>query len=118
MVLRCRDDREWCSVSGVLPSASPDEPETLYNLRCRCLTRGTAGGQGRTIQLENLDLGVRIPVPLGPATEKGPRSYSFRDAGFETSLDLRDGQTAVVGKATMSGSRDALILVVSARITE
>ena len=119
LVLRCRDDREWCSVTGVLPSEAAEGPETAYNLRCRCLTRGTGAGQARTIQLENLDLGVRIPVPAGPGPEKGPRpNYTFRDAGFETSLDLKDGQTAVVGKATMSGSRDALILVVSARITD
>lgn len=119
LVLRCRDDREWCSVSGVLPSDSLEGPETQYNLRCRLLTRGAGAGQARSIQLENLDLGVRFPVPAGPVPEKGPRpNYSFRDAGFETSLDLKDGQTAVVGKATVSGSRDALILVVSARITD
>jgi hypothetical protein len=115
-VLRCRDNGDRCSASGVIPSPQPNFPEMMYNFRCRCFTRNGPEAQGRFIQLDDLELGVRIPVPAS-ADEKPPR-FAYRDAGFQTGLDIREGQTAIVGKASLQGTTDALILAVTARVVD
>jgi hypothetical protein len=40
------------------------------------------------------------------------------NSGIRTDVDVREGQKVVVGKSNISGSVDALILIVTAKVVE
>ncbi|HTT65681.1 MAG TPA: secretin N-terminal domain-containing protein [Bryobacteraceae bacterium] len=63
----------------------------------------TDAPDGRLIRLDNLRLSMALP--------------GDRHAGFNTEITVREGQKVVVGKSNM-GSDQALILVVTAKLTE
>jgi hypothetical protein len=67
--------------------------------------------KGNVVRVGRLQLIVRVPSPTAKGTE-------YRAAGFTTSIDLREGQSAVVGKANIDGSKNALILVVTAKVVD
>jgi hypothetical protein len=58
----------------------------------------------RMIRLQNLSLHVGV--------EPG------RETSIKTDVDLREGQKVVVGKASVNGAEEALVLVLSARLVE
>jgi hypothetical protein len=74
--------------------------------------------RGRLIRIDGLkldaDLLVRTQEQAGPSTV----SYQTVDAGFNTDIDVREGQKVVVGKAAIGGTNNALILVITAKVLE
>jgi hypothetical protein len=72
------------------------------------------GPAPRTVRLDKLDLGFR----LKSFTDAAKTQYQFMPSGIQTNLDAREGQKTVVGKANMTGTEDAIILVVTPRVIE
>lgn len=109
-------DRGKIESSGVTGSLFPaptgvlNSPETptfyQYNLSRVSLTQDAAGKE--SIQIELFKFGVSVPIKFGPQT-------SYRDVGIVTPLSLREGEMAVVGTANISGSDEAIIVVISVK---
>ncbi len=98
-VVRGRDG-EGGSTSGVI-AGSADAAAT-YGLSYEHAT--VSGDSPRVIRIDKLHLGLRVK--------------STFDSGLNTSIDVREGQKAVVGKSNMNGSDEALILVVTGKVVE
>jgi Bacterial type II/III secretion system short domain len=82
-----------------------------YNFNNVRLALDAAGKD--TIQIQGFGFNVSTPV----LTEgSGPTAkFQYRDNGINTSLNLREGEMAVVGTANLGSSDEAMIVVVSAR---
>jgi len=104
---------ESSGVTGSLfptPSGILNTPETpafyQYNLQRVSLTQDAAGKE--SIQIEMFKFGVSVPIKFGQQT-------SYKDVGILTPLSLREGEMAVVGTANISGSDEAIIVVISVK---
>jgi hypothetical protein len=81
--------------------AGPDK--TFYDFTVNPSTV-TEDPKGRLIRLDNLTLNLHLPGGLA--------------AGIYTEITVREGQKVVVGKSNMGGADQALILVITAKVTE
>jgi hypothetical protein len=70
------------------------------------------GGKGNSVALENFQFSARVPY------EYVQGQVQFMDLGFNTDLNVFEGQKVVVGKSHIGPSNEALILVLSARVVE
>jgi hypothetical protein len=114
LVVRSRDGQNG-EVSGVVPASSTQPVKTFYNFGFRS-ARITSDDKGRVIRIDGLRLGARVPIAT-TVGEKGTQ-VQYSNTGVNTDIDVREGQKVVVGKANVDGSRDALILVVTAKVVE
>ena len=98
-------DGERFTVAGVLPNL-PGEPgyEPEYEIYATMRLSGNDNGQ-RTLRLDDLMFAASVPV-----------SSDIRHVRFSTSVDIREDQQVVVGKASVADA--ALILVMTANIVE
>jgi len=72
-----------------------------------------SGDKGRIVRINNLKLGMRVPV----ATGTPPTTYF--DVGINTDVDVPEGKKVVVGKtSSIEGPDSALILVISAKVVD
>jgi hypothetical protein len=69
---------------------------------------------GDTVRFDSLSLALNFPAETIGSDGK-PRSYT-ESRGFNTSLDLRIGQMAVVGKSNFEVGNNSLITVITAKI--
>jgi hypothetical protein len=69
----------------------------------------TSEGKERTIRINDLVLQLEF-------TLKG--NSQNRQAAISTSIDVREGQKVVVGKANIDNADNALILVLAAKVVE
>lgn len=106
-VIRTRVDR-GAEVSAALSGGSP---QTIASYRFGRATVIT-DEKGRTIRLDGLKLGMRIPVPFGNSG-----NLSYMDTGVSTDIDVREGQKAVVGKTAAEGEKTSFF-VVMAKVVE
>jgi hypothetical protein len=110
IVLRS-SEKDSVSTTGVV--SLPGEPTkgVMYNFGY-----STAGPEeaGDTVRFDKLSLNLNFPVETIGSDGK-PRSYDER-RGFSTSLDLRIGQMAVVGKMNFEVGNNSLITVITAKI--
>jgi hypothetical protein len=72
--------------------------------------------RGRSVRVDGLRLNAQVPV--GRQVGDGRTDYHYTEAGFVTDVDIREGQKVVVGKATVDGSNQALILVITAKVLD
>jgi hypothetical protein len=114
MVIRVRDGQGG-SVSGIAPATS-EGYKIFYNFEFRTANI-TEGADGRTIRLNHLKLGAKVPLLLPGPAEKSS-NVQYQNTGIETDVDVRDGKKVVVGKANTDGSSGAMILVVTAKIVD
>ena len=105
-VLRGRDGREG-NTSGILPGSS-----SAYDFRYRSAT--VSGGTPRVVHINGMGLLVRTPT--GGRNQKGEMEY--RNAGLNTDIDVAEGQKVVVGKSSVNGSDEAMILIVTAKVVQ
>ena len=91
------------TASGVIAGARADTPKTQYDFTVRPSTV-TEDPKGRLIRLDSLTLNLHLPGGLA--------------AGIYTEITVREGQKVVVGKSNMGGADQALILVITAKVTE
>ena len=96
------------SVSGLLPSVSSDSTQsTSYTFRTHSVGI-TSEGKERTIRINDLFLQLEF-------WDKG---HASQHAVISTSIDAREGQKVVVGKANIDNADSALILVLTAKVVE
>lgn len=105
-VLRNRDGREG-STNGSLPSSN-----AVYDFRYRSAT--VSSGTPRVVHIDAMQLSVRTPT----ANRDKDGHVIFTSSGINTDIDAGEGQKIVVGKSSINGSDDALILVVTAKVVE
>jgi hypothetical protein len=97
------------SVSGLLPSVSSDSAQlTSYTFRTNSVGIASEGRE-RTIRINDLTLQLEFTV-------KG--SNVSQHAVISTSIDAREGQKVVVGKANIDNADSALILILTAKVIE
>jgi hypothetical protein len=68
--------------------------------------------EGNTVALERFKFAAILPYSTVPDKTE------FMSLGFDTDLTLRGGQKVVVGKSHIGETKDALILVLSARVVD
>ncbi len=107
-------------VSGVGPVASPELPAPMKFTMAFNEASMPTGGRDRTVRLDGLSFTASVPLRFEPpVTSKsasiGP-GYQYQDVTIHSDVDIPEGQKVVVGKAGVSGSGNALILVLTAKI--
>lgn len=100
------------SGSAQMPASDADLPTSLYQIRCTSTAISAAGAQ-RTVRLDNFRLNIRVPYRTG-----GSGVFNYADLGFNTHLDVREGQKVVVGQSKVGQGDSALVLVLTARVAE
>jgi len=70
--------------------------------------------ESKSVYLRQLKIGLEVPVVREEPGGKGPQTV-YRSVGFNTNLEVSEGQQMVVGKAGL-GSGWALIAVISVKI--
>jgi hypothetical protein len=105
-VLRNRDGREG-STNGSLNSTGAS-----YDFRYRSAT--VSNGTPRIVHIDAMTLNVKTPTPH---VDKDGRVI-YNNSSINTDIDAGEGQKVVVGKSSINGSDDALILVVTAKVAE
>ena len=99
-------------VSGVVNGGPAlDGARTISQVKFRSASVST-DEKGRTIRIDALKVGLRIPVSTGE------KQYNYIDTGINTDVDVREGQKVVVGKSNMDGSDRASIVVLTAKVVE
>ena len=107
--LRGRDD-EAGELSGTAALEGAPAAST-YNFKYNS-ARVVKDEKGTLVKLGRVSFGLRMPSnnPAG--------GVSWNDAGFQTSIDLRDGQKVVVGKSRVGGEQRSLIVVMTAKVAD
>ncbi|MCI0665493.1 MAG: hypothetical protein L0220_30915 [Acidobacteria bacterium] len=110
-------DRGRVESSGVTGSLFPtpvgvaNSPENPSFYQCSLsrvsLTQDAAGKE--SIQIDLFKFGVSVPIRVGS------NQTQYKDIGIVTPLSLREGEMAVVGTANISGSDEAIIVVISVK---
>ena len=96
-------------ISGLLSPLSPDSAQPtsyVFQLHSAAIT---SEGKERTIRVDDLVLQLEYSL-------KG--NSQIRQASIGTSIDVREGQKVVVGKANIDNADNALILVLAAKVVE
>lgn len=119
VVLRGHTD-ELMRANGVVPYGTVrDEDQPLHlEYQFSCEPRISGDLKGKVIMLDKVSLGVRVPVAVGKGGNPPRTVYQDRNSGFNTSVNLRENARVIVGKASMDGTRNALLLVVTGRTAE
>lgn len=119
VVLRGHTD-ELMRANGVVPYGTiRDEDQPLHlEYQFSCEPRISGDLKGKVIMLDKVSLGVRVPVAMGRGGNPPRTVYQDRNSGFNTSVNLRENARVIVGKASMDGTRNALLLVVTGRTVE
>ena len=117
-VIRTRDG-EGAEVSGMAPSQPglpAEAPRMVVQLRIG-QAKIEAAGTSRAIRIDRLRAGVRVPY-AAETSAQGKTQWQFIETGLNTDLDVREGQKAIVGKSTVDGSNEAIVMALSARVVE
>jgi len=89
-------------------TSTPERPSFYqYSFSNVKLAQDATGKE--SIQIDQFKFGVSVPVKLGGD------NVQFRDIGILTPLSLREGEMAVVGTANVSGTDEAIVVVVSVK---
>jgi hypothetical protein len=84
----------------------------------------TPSDRGALIKLDGFRFSIRVPYPTtvfqttqgsGVTPPPIPTQFQYSDVGFNTELDIREGQKVVVGKAKVDNTGSAFILVLTAK---
>jgi hypothetical protein len=79
----------------------------FYNYRLRRIT--TNSGERPSIDIENFEFSMRVPIFAGK-----PNETQYQPVGFETPVSIRQNEKVVIGTTTMGDK--ALIVVVTATV--
>jgi hypothetical protein len=115
--MRGRDGIE-VSTSGAVPN--PAEPESAQKITYNLVVHPVVASsdKGNMIRLDRLRLVLRMPVVASVDTNKRPTGYTLQESAMATQIDVREGQRVVVGKANVTASDGAMVLVVTAKVVE
>jgi hypothetical protein len=96
------------NVNGLLPSVSSDSAQpTFYTFKINGVGV-TSEGKEPTIRINDLYLQLVFPV----------KGSGTQNAVISTSIDVKQGQKVVVGKANIDNADNALILTLTAKVIE
>ncbi len=88
-----------------------DDGRLTYGLGFRArIVEGSSDNEPRSIRFSNLEFHARDP--------SSPRDEGRLSVALRTNVEIREGQTAIVGKATPVGSKAALVLVMNVSIDD
>ena len=112
MILRVRDgeDGEANGVGPAPDSTAEAAMKSIYQISFRRVSLA-AGDKGNVVRISRLGFSSRVPVGK-------PGAMTYQSAGFNTGVDVGEGQKVVVGKANIDGSNSAMFLVVTARVID
>jgi len=79
----------------------------LYSYRLRRIT--AAGGEKPSIDVDNFEFSMRVPIAVG-----GTNGMQYQSVGFETPVSIHQNEKVVIGTTTMGDK--ALIVVVTATV--
>jgi len=98
--------------SGNAGTNNPELPNATspYNLSIRS-ANVVPSDRGNAIRLDGFKFGIRVPYAVNPPQP----GFQYSEVGINTELDVREGQKVVIGKAKVTNSDSALVLVVTAR---
>lgn len=118
MFLRIGEDQGG-ETSGLMAgpgSAENTWPKAMYQCRFGTARVEDTGGAGspRRITFTQLRFGAKVPVSAG---KEGGHQYADLGANID-SVSVREGQKAVIGKASVGPGKESLFLVLSARIVD
>ena len=99
-------------VEGRIKPWTPGVDQAEYTIRFGRLQM-TDDAKGRSVRVP--DLGFELPIT--GRSEGGKNPWSTR-VKMDTSIDVREGQKAVVGKASVDRTDETILLVVTARLVE
>ena len=106
VLLRSRSGQST-EASGTLPGS-----DSFYTFRFQPSVG--SGPAPRVVRLGNLRLSIRLKSYQDAAKTQ----FQYLDSGINTDLDAREGQKTVVGKSNVTGTDDAIFLVVSPKVIE
>jgi hypothetical protein len=113
MVLRARDSRA-AEVSAIAPTRGVDGQQMFYQAKIQS-ARIIPDDKGKSIRIDGLRVGLRVPYRSAPgqggAGGTGAQ-YQYAEIGFDTDIDVREGQKAVVGKANLDGNETMFAVLV------
>jgi hypothetical protein len=78
--------------------------------------RVESGPAPRMVELQNFQFAFDVPVPVPPPAP--PSSFNYKNIGVSGNIDIREGEHVVVGKSGLTGSDNAIVLVLSAKIVD
>ena len=111
-MLRTRDGK-MAEASSIGPAKGADGQNIIYQCRFNS-ARVIPDDKGKNIRIDGLRIGLRLPYRTSGGADP---KYQYADVGFNTDIDVREGQKAVVGKANVDGS-DTMFAVLVPRIVE
>lgn len=76
-----------------------------------------SGDNPRMVRVDGLSFDVAMP-PSNPASVDKNGNPRMNHVGIRTDVDAAEGQKVVVGKSNVSGTGDAMILVLTAKVIE
>jgi hypothetical protein len=101
-------------LNGILPQGPGEIGEARYEFGFNRL-QVTEDAAGRSIRLDMLRANVATPTKV---VVDGQPTTRMMDTGIRTDIDLREGQKAVIGKTTLKGGTETVLVVVTATIVE
>ena len=112
--LRLRNQQK-ASVRGYLPGGAPGRSEPAsYNFHVS--VRKVLDRQDKLlIQLGELVLNLRVPVITGTQDSPG---VQYQELSIRSEIDVLEGKTVVVGKASAQASIRGLFLILTANVVE
>ena len=118
MVVRTRDGEggEATGMAPVQPGAPAEAPRMILQLKF-AQAKIEAAATGRAIRIDRLRSGARVPFAYGTDAQGRPQ-WQFNETAINTDLDVREGQKVLVGKASVDGSNEAMVVALSARVVE
>ncbi|MBX3276408.1 MAG: hypothetical protein KF868_00245 [Acidobacteria bacterium] len=106
------NDQGTIHASGVISAPFPTHGKTIktnYTYSIRTVRTIMDATGKHAFGLSGFRFNLAVPVELDNGGHK------MQDAGIITELNLRDGETAVVGTANVGSSDEAIILIVTAK---
>jgi len=90
--------------SGILDQRSNPPRLSVFSVH-----NATVSEDGKTVRLDRMHAGIRIPV-----ANQGKTSYT--DTGVDQDVDVKEGQKIVVGRSSLEGPAQALFVILTAKV--
>lgn len=117
LIARTREGSELVVSALAEASHGPGGARTSYSLRARRASVA-AGDAGSIVRLDRLSFDAQVPVPVFSTAVAASTSWQYKNVGLSTDVDIREGQTVVVGKSGVGEAGNAIILVLSAKVVD
>ncbi len=91
--------------SGILESRSNPPRLSQFSVR-----NTTVSEDGKTIRIDRMHAGLRIPV-ISPGAKT-----EYTNTGIDQDIDVKEGQKVVVGRSSLEGPGQALFVILTAKL--